>query len=63
MRMAIVSVKHKALRRLIERGDRKGFAPEVAEKLEDMLTIIQSAHTIEKSRAFLAGNCIRSKAT
>jgi len=50
--MAILSVKHKGLRRLIEAGDRKGFTREVADKLEDMLTVIHTARSVGDIEAY-----------
>jgi proteic killer suppression protein len=50
--MAILSVRHKGLRRLIEAGDRRGFTREVADKLEDMLTVIHTAKSAGDIEAY-----------
>jgi proteic killer suppression protein len=50
--MAILSVRHKGLRRLIEAGDRRGFTREVADKLEDMLTVIHTAKSVGDIEAY-----------
>jgi len=41
----IRSFRHKALRRLFEDGDRKGVGPDIREKVENILFVLNRART------------------
>lgn len=41
----IRSFKHRGLRRLHERGDRSGVRPDLVEKIERILTVLDAAPT------------------
>ncbi len=43
----IVSFRHKGLRRLFEDGDRKGVSAEHAEKIENILGLLDAAKKVE----------------
>jgi toxin HigB-1 len=43
----IVSFRHRGLKRLYEHGDRRGVNPEHAGKIENILSVLDSASTIE----------------
>jgi len=46
--MAVVTVRHKGLRRLFERNDARGINASHADKLRDMLQALDAAATIEQ---------------
>lgn len=50
--MAIRSFRHKGLRRLYERGDARGLAPDQARKLANMLTLLDEAQEPEDMDLF-----------
>jgi len=50
--MAIVSMKHRGLRRLFESGSTRGIPAQQAHKLENMLHAIDQAQTIDDIEVF-----------
>ena len=44
----IVSFKHKGLKRLFEDDDRKLIRPDLVERIEDLLSAIDAAQTVEE---------------
>ena len=50
--MAIVSIKHRGLRRLFEEGSTRGIPASQAQKLENMLHAIDQAQTIDEIELF-----------
>ena len=50
--MAIGSLKHKGLARLFETGTTRGIGAENADKINDMLTALDDAQTIDEVELF-----------
>jgi toxin HigB-1 len=44
----IASFKHRGLKRLYERGDRSGVGPNMLARVEEILTILDAAKTVEE---------------
>lgn len=44
----IVSIKHKGLRRLYERGERQGIGANMLPRVQEILTILDAAESVEE---------------
>lgn len=44
----IESFRHRGLKRLYERGDRSGIGPQILPRVEDILSILDAAESVEE---------------
>ena len=58
----IRSLRHRGLKRLFERDDRSGIRPDLADTVQEILTVLDDAATPQELNSPVIA-CTRSKAT